>query len=166
VPTTQIPRHVPPQPWWRAPPLACALAGLLPFCTCYVHVMYLMSRSLSHQYPGGAMWGVAALMAAVTALAAAEASIVVVYLGLRAEEYRWWWPALWAPASCGAYLFAALLALLWRQMAGMVGSAAGVAVLAGHVLLVSAAVGLAAGAVGFGAALCFVQRLYEAAKAD
>ena len=44
--------------------------------------------------------------------------------------------------------------------------AAGVAVLAGHVLMVAAAVGLAAGAVGFFASLWFVQRLYEAAKAD
>jgi transmembrane 9 superfamily protein 2/4 len=164
VQTTQIPRHVPPQPWWRAAPLACALAGLLPFCTCYVQALYLLAHSLAHQW--AAMWGVAALVAGVTALAAAEASIVVVYLGLRGEEYRWWWPAFWAPACCGAYLFAALLALLSLQMAGMVGSAAGVAVLAGHVLMVAAAVGLAAGAVGFFASLWFVQRLYEAAKAD
>jgi transmembrane 9 superfamily protein 2/4 len=168
VQATQIPRHVPPRPWWRRPLPACALAGLLPFCTCFVQALYLLSRVvLGHQWAH--MWGLAALVAAVTALAAAEAAVVVVYVGLAGEDYRWWWPAFWAPASCGAYLLVALVALLWGQMGGMVlgsSGAAGAVVLAGHVLMAAAGVGLAAGAVGFCASLWFVQRLYEAAKAD
>ncbi len=164
VPTNRIPRAIPPQPWWCRHGLLLPLAGLLPFFTCFVQALYIASHSFAHQWVH--MWGVVTLVAAVTAVAAAEAAILVVYLGLRHEDYRWWWPAFWAPAFSGAYLCAALLALLWGQMSSMVVSVAGAAVLVGHVVMVTLVVGLAAGGAGFWASLWFVERIYAAAKAD
>jgi transmembrane 9 superfamily member 2/4 len=85
-----------------------------------------------------------------------EVSVVLTYMGLCVEDWRWWWRAFLASGSVALYV----LVYAVYYLAGPVSAALYV----GYSLLMALAVMLATGTVGLGASFCFVHYLFSTVK--
>lgn len=79
------------------------VAGSVPFAVSFTQLFFVLSRLWLNQFVY--MFGFIALVFLITAIASAEVAIIVVYFGLQAEDYNWWWKAFLAPATSGVYMY-------------------------------------------------------------
>jgi len=94
----------------------------------------------------------------------AQVAIVLCYLQLCVEDYRWWWSSFWNCATAGVYLFLYSLWFLSSRM-DMVGVLP-IVVYLSYMGMISIAFGLFCGSVGFIAAFFFCRKIYGAVKVD
>lgn len=162
--TNQIPRGIPEQTFYYHPVVQCALAGVVPFAVCFVQLFFVMSRLYLHQFVY--MWGFVFPVFLITAVAAAEAAIITIYLNLRNENYRWWWISFVAPASSGAYVFVFLASYFLASFPEVSATFTHIVVQLSHLLMLSAAIALMTGTIGFKACLWFITKIYSASKPE
>ena len=89
--TSNIPRQIPPQPWYLHPLITSIFGGLLPFGACYVELYFIMSSVCMDQYYY--VFGFLLIVFIILAITCAEMSIVLTYFQLCSEDYNWWWPS-------------------------------------------------------------------------
>jgi transmembrane 9 superfamily member 2/4 len=160
----KVARQVPAPPGqWCSPWLFVAAAGTLPFGTLFIELFFIMSSLWLGRvyYVFGFLLVVLALLIAVCA----EVSVVLTYMGLCIEDWRWWWRAFFASGSVALYVLAYAgyyLVFDLHSLAGPVSAALYV----GYSLLMALAVMLATGTVGLGASFCFVHYLFSTVKLD
>ena len=115
--TNQIPRQVPPQPWWTVRPVSTLLGGVLPFGCLFVQLYFLFSslwcvRVCAMPCDGRRgdklyyVFGFLALVVLIMCVTIAESTILLVYFQLCAENYHWWWQAVHAAGSIVAFFLA------------------------------------------------------------
>jgi transmembrane 9 superfamily member 2/4 len=163
VKTNQISRVVPPSlPWYATPPLSYLMGGVLPFGSVCIELFFIMSALWLHQiyYVMGFLLAVLLILAATCA----QVSIVMDYLQLCSEDYRWWWKSFWNCASAGAYLFLYSLWFLVSRLE-LVGFLP-VLVYLTYMSMISLCFGLFCGSVGFLCAFWFNRTIYGAVKVD
>eukprot|EP00211_Chloroparvula_japonica_P001496 CAMPEP_0119127560 /NCGR_PEP_ID=MMETSP1310-20130426/6065_1 /TAXON_ID=464262 /ORGANISM="Genus nov. species nov., Strain RCC2339" /LENGTH=583 /DNA_ID=CAMNT_0007117831 /DNA_START=120 /DNA_END=1871 /DNA_ORIENTATION=+ len=160
VQTSDFPRPVPPQPAYLRPVPLVLLGGLLPFCTVFYEMYFVLSSMWHH--PSFYLFGTLAVF--FFFIMSAEVSIVAVYFQLCCENYRWWWRAFLVPASVGLYVF--LFAMYWliSQLATLQWST--IMLFLVHAFILSASISLIAGFIGFYASLAFVYVIYGFLKVD
>jgi len=149
----------------RAPSSAwVALAGgVLPFGALFIQVHFVFAALWRHQtyYAFGFLTAALALAAALTA----ESAVVITYLSLAGEEWRWPWRAFLAGASGALYVGAYALCYALAGPLNLVGAAA-VTMYGLYSALLTVAVGVAGGAIGVAASHAFVRLLYSSLKSD
>lgn len=162
----QIARVIPPHKWFEHPLLMVMMGGLLPFGAVSIEVFFLMSSLWLHQYyyVFGFLFAVLIILVATCA----EVSIVLCYLQLRKEDWKWWWPAFLSAASSGVYLF---LYSIWYFFSKLnyldsAGGSAPSLVYFAYMLMISFAFSLATGAVGFYSCFFFTRTIFAAVKVD
>ncbi|KAL6839131.1 hypothetical protein ACP4OV_031022 [Aristida adscensionis] len=159
----KIARQVPaPAARW-SPWVVAAAAGTVPFGTVFIELFFIMSSLWLGRvyYVFGFLLVVLALLVAVSG----EVAVVITYVGLCGEDWRWWWRAFFASGSVALYTLgyaAYYLVFDLHSLAGPVSAALYV----GYSLLMALAVGLATGAVGLAASFCFVHYLFSTVKLD
>jgi len=160
--TNQIARVVPDLPWYSTPPISFLLGGILPFGSVCIELFFIMSALWLHQiyYVMGFLLAVLMILAATCA----QVSIVMDYLQLCGEDYRWWWKSFFNCASAGLYLF---LYSLWflasrLQLVGVLP----VVVYLTYMGMISLCFALFCGCVGFLCAFWFNKTIYGAVKVD
>ncbi|TVU42382.1 hypothetical protein EJB05_08784, partial [Eragrostis curvula] len=161
---TKIRRHVPSPPAPACSPwLLVAAAGTLPFGTLFIELFFIMSSLWLGRvyYVFGFLLVVLALLVAVCA----EVSVVLTYMGLCVEDWRWWWRAFFASGSVAIYILAYAVYYLVFDLHSLAGPVSAVLYL-GYSLLMALAVMLATGAVGLAASFCFVYYLFSTVKLD
>jgi transmembrane 9 superfamily protein 2/4 len=158
----RIPRQVPPQPLYLAPPLTAALGGLLPFGAVFIELFFAMTSIWQDRFYY--LFGFLLLAAAVLAITSAEIAVVLTYFALASEDYRWWWRAFAAPAASGGYVLLYAAYYFFTRM-DTVGVEAAL-LFFGYNALVAAAFAAVTGAVGFAASHAFVRTIYSAVKID
>lgn len=103
-------------------------------------------------------------MTLTTALICAEVGVVLCYLQLGREDYRWWWRSWAHTGTAGLYFF--IHATAYAQAELHLSGAVAVAIYYGYTLAAAAALALVTGAISFLAAYCFVSYIYAAVKVD
>ncbi|KAK3123155.1 hypothetical protein QOZ80_8AG0624890 [Eleusine coracana subsp. coracana] len=164
VKVNKIARQVPPRPRCCASPWAlAAAAGTMPFGTLFIELFFIMSSLWLGRvyYVFGFLLVVMALLVAVCA----EVSVVITYVGLCVEDWRWWWRAFFASGSVAIYVLAYALHYLVFDLHSLAGPVSA-ALYVGYSLLMALAVMLATGAVGLAASFCFVHYLFSTVKLD
>jgi len=94
----------------------------------------------------------------------AQVSIVMCYLQLCAEDYRWWWKSFWNCATGGIYVFLYSIWFLSSRMK-MVGLFPVIIYLT-YMAMISIFFGIFCGAVGYLSSLWFTRKIYGSLKSD
>ena len=160
-----IPRPLPSQigrPWYTRGFLLYGVAGILPFGAIFTELFFIMASLWQHQIYF--LFGVLSVVGLVFMLTCAEVSIAVTYFRLSSEDYRWWWPAFWASASSGVWVFAYSIFYLATKL--HVVSVVGVLVYLGYMFIISATVSLIGGATGFLASFQFARVIFAGIKSE
>ncbi|XP_062196203.1 transmembrane 9 superfamily member 11-like [Phragmites australis] len=161
VKTNKIARQVPSSqcsPW-----VFVAMAGTLPFGTLFIELFFIMSSLwLGRVYY---VFGFLLVVLALLVTVCAEVSVVLTYMGLSVEDWRWWWRAFFASGSVAFYTLGYAVYYLVFDLHSLAGPVSAV-LYVGYSLLMALAVMLATGAVGLGASFCFVYHLFSTVKLD
>ncbi|GLJ42964.1 hypothetical protein SUGI_0891490 [Cryptomeria japonica] len=159
--TNQIPREIPVQkyPSW----LLVLGAGTLPFGTLFIELFFIMSSIwLGRVYY---VFGFLFIVLILLVVVCAEVSLVLTYMHLCVEDWKWWWKSFFASGSVAIYIFLYSVNYLvfdLRSLSGPVSAALYI----GYSLLMVFAVMLATGTIGFLASFWFVHYLFSSVKLD
>ena len=162
--TNQIPRHLPTAT--RQHPVRTVsvwlLIGIFPFSVVWIELFFIMSALWMHQiyYVFGFLFIVLAMMLITTA----ECTIVLTYVTLCREDYRWWWPSFLSAGSSALFLlaYAAFYFVAKLDITSVVSSL----LYAGYMSMIALTVFFLTGTCGFVASFCFVQKIYGSIKID
>lgn len=156
------PRPVPPQPWYTNPWLSAALGGVLPFGAVCIELFCILSAVWNHQ--AYFVFGFLFLVFLILCATCAEITIVLCYVHLCTEDYRWGWRAFLTSGSTAAYLF---LYSLWYYCCNsdITGLAAAVVFFA-YMGMASLTFFVLTGCIGYLACLWFLRTIYASIKMD
>ncbi|CAN8275530.1 unnamed protein product [Cochlearia groenlandica] len=159
--TNQIPREIPAQkyPSW----LLVLGAGTLPFGTLFIELFFIMSSIWMGRvyYVFGFLLVVMILLVVVCA----EVSLVLTYMHLCVEDYKWWWKSFFASGSVAIYIFIYSINYLVFDLKSLSGPVSATLYL-GYSLFMVLAIMLATGTVGFLSSFWFVHYLFSSVKLD
>ncbi|KAI4380495.1 hypothetical protein MLD38_006679 [Melastoma candidum] len=159
--TNQIPREIPPQryPSW----LLVLGAGTLPFGTLFIELFFIMSSLWMGRvyYVFGFLFVVLILLVVVCA----EVSLVLTYMHLCVEDWKWWWKSFFASGSVAMYIFLYSVNYLVFDLKSLSGVVSATLYL-GYSLFMVLAIMLATGTVGFLSSFWFVHYLFSSVKLD
>ena len=163
--TNPIPRQIPPQVWYLSLPVSIIVGGLLPFGAVFVEMFFILSSIWQHRFYY--MFGFLFLVFIILLVTCAEISIVLCYLHLCAEDYRWWWRSFFTAGSTSIYmvLYAGYHYFARAHPAAhfdLVSSS----LFFGYILIIGYAVGVLTGFVGFFSCFVFVRKIYGSIKID
>ncbi|KAJ7568299.1 hypothetical protein O6H91_01G026600 [Diphasiastrum complanatum] len=159
--TNQIPREIPSQkyPSW----LLVLGAGTLPFGTLFIELFFIMSSLWMGRvyYVFGFLFVVLILLVIVCA----EVSVVLTYMHLCVEDWRWWWKAFFSSGSVALYVFLYSINYMVFDLHILSGTVSTL-LYVGYSLLMVLAILLSTGSVGFLTSLYFVHYLFSSVKLD
>lgn len=159
--TNQIPREIPAQkyPSW----LLVLGAGTLPFGTLFIELFFIMSSIWMGRvyYVFGFLFIVLILLVVVCA----EVSLVLTYMHLCVEDWKWWWKSFFASGSVAIYIFLYSVNYLVFDLKSLSGPVSATLYL-GYSLFMVIAIMLATGTVGFLSSFWFVHYLFSSVKLD
>ncbi|XVF34480.1 hypothetical protein REPUB_Repub18cG0062300 [Reevesia pubescens] len=159
--TNQIPREIPAQkyPSW----LLVLGAGTLPFGTLFIELFFIMSSIWMGRvyYVFGFLFVVLILLVVVCA----EVSLVLTYMHLCVEDWKWWWKSFFASGSVAIYIFLYSINYLIFDLKSLSGPVSATLYL-GYSLFMVLAIMFATGTIGFLSSFWFVHYLFSSVKLD
>eukprot|EP00268_Persea_americana_P021590 TRINITY_DN2152_c0_g1_i1.p1 TRINITY_DN2152_c0_g1~~TRINITY_DN2152_c0_g1_i1.p1 ORF type:complete len:661 (-),score=93.72 TRINITY_DN2152_c0_g1_i1:319-2301(-) len=159
--TNQIPREIPARkyPSW----FLVLGAGTLPFGTLFIELFFILSSIWLGRfyYVFGFLLVVLLLLVTVCA----EVSVVLTYMHLCVEDWRWWWKAYFASGSVALYVFLYSINYLVFDLQSLSGPVSAILYL-GYSLLMAFAIMLSTGTIGFLTSFYFVHYLFSSVKID
>lgn len=159
--TNQIPREIPARkyPSW----LLVLGAGTLPFGTLFIELFFILSSIWLGRfyYVFGFLFVVLVLLITVCA----EVSVVLTYMHLCVEDWRWWWKAFFASGSVAFYVFLYSINYLVFDLRSLSGPISAILYL-GYSLIMALAIMLSTGTIGFLMSFYFVHYLFSSVKID
>nr|GME15630.1 transmembrane 9 superfamily member 12 [Ipomoea batatas] len=154
--TNHVPREI-TAPRYRSWFLVL-VGGSIVFSVLFLQLFFILSSIwLGHFYSA---FGFLLIVLLLLVVVCAQVSVVLTYLRLRAEDWKWWWNAFFASGSTGFYVFSYCANYLIHDLNGLSGSASATLYL-GYSLIISIAVMLSTGSVGFLTSFYFVRYLYS-----
>uniref|UniRef100_A0A2P2M9N0 Transmembrane 9 superfamily member n=1 Tax=Rhizophora mucronata TaxID=61149 RepID=A0A2P2M9N0_RHIMU len=159
--TNQIPREIPAQkyPSW----LLVLGAGTLPFGTLFIELFFIMSSIwMGRVYY---VFGFLLIVFILLVVVCAEVSLVLTYMHLCVEDWKWWWKSFFASGSVAIYIFLYAVNYLIFDLKSLSGPVSAMLYL-GYSLLMVLAIMLATGTVGFISSFWFVHYLFSSVKLD
>jgi len=97
------PRELPELPYYYRIPACMVISGCLSFSTIFIEVNYINNAI----WMRGAyrIWGILGIVTLLLLVVTACTNIVITYLRLCVEEYRWWWSSFLTGGSVGIFSF-------------------------------------------------------------
>lgn len=141
----------------------CLLAGSLPFGCMFIELNYIMN-SLWHHSLFYYLFGFLFLCFIVLIVTSAEVSILMTYIVLCREDYRWWWLSMQISGSSGAYLF--LYSGFYYAIKLEISRFTSTVLYFGYMLIGSMAFALITGTIGFISTFVFIRKIFSLIKSD
>lgn len=160
--TNQIPRQIPPMPFFLRRFAMMVTGGVLPFGAVFSELSFIMTSVWHHKFYY--LFGFLTLVMIILVITCAETSIVFTYFQLAAEDYRWWWRSYWVSAFSAVYYF--LFSVLYFFDSLEISSFTSTILYFGYNALVAYTFFLLTGAIGFISTFWFVRAIYGAVKVD
>ncbi|KAJ8767856.1 hypothetical protein K2173_020796 [Erythroxylum novogranatense] len=159
--TSHIPREIPAQkyPSW----LLVLGAGTLPFGTLFIELFFIMSSIWMGRFYY--LFGFLLIVMILLVVVCAEVSLVLTYMHLCVEDWKWWWKSFFASGSVAIYVFLYSINYLIFDLKSLSGPVSATLYL-GYSLLMVLAIMLATGTVGFLSSFWFVHFLFSSVKLD
>ncbi|CAI0552198.1 unnamed protein product [Linum tenue] len=159
--TNQIPREIPARkyPSW----LLVLGAGTLPFGTLFIELFFILSSIWLGRFYY--VFGFLLIVLILLIVVCAEVSVVLTYMHLCVEDWRWWWKAFYASGSVALYVFLYSINYLVFDLQSLSGPVSAILYL-GYSLIMAIAIMLSTGTIGFGMSFYFVHYLFSSVKID
>ncbi|XP_048435257.1 transmembrane 9 superfamily member 12-like [Pyrus x bretschneideri] len=159
--TNQIPREIPARkyPSW----LLVLGAGTLPFGTLFIELFFILSSIWLGRFYY--VFGFLFIVLMLLVIVCAEVSVVLTYMHLCVEDWRWWWKAFFASGSVSLYVFLYSINYLVFDLQSLSGPVSAILYL-GYSLIMATAIMLSTGTIGFLMSFYFVHYLFSSVKID
>ncbi|XP_066322492.1 transmembrane 9 superfamily member 12-like [Miscanthus floridulus] len=158
--TNQIPREIPTKKYSL---LFILGAGTLPFGTLFIELFFILSSIWLGRFYY--VFGFLLVVLLLLIVVCAEVSVVLTYMHLCAEDWRWWWKAFFASGTVALYVFLYSINYLVFDLRSLSGPVSAMLYI-GYSFIVSLAIMLATGTVGFLTSFSFVHYLFSSVKID
>jgi hypothetical protein len=158
--TNQIPREIPTKKYSL---LFILGAGTLPFGTLFIELFFILSSIWLGRFYY--VFGFLLVVLLLLIVVCAEVSVVLTYMHLCAEDWRWWWKAFFASGTVALYVFLYSINYLVFDLRSLSGPVSALLYI-GYSFIVSFAIMLATGTVGFLTSFFFVHYLFSSVKID
>ncbi|KAK8289876.1 hypothetical protein V6Z11_D07G219600 [Gossypium hirsutum] len=159
--TNQIPREIPARkyPSW----LLVLGAGTLPFGTLFIELFFILSSIWLGRFYY--VFGFLLIVLLLLIIVCAEVSVVLTYMHLCVEDWRWWWKAFFASGSVALYVFLYSINYLVFDLQSLSGPVSAILYL-GYSMIMAIAIMLSTGTIGFITSFYFVHHLFSSVKID
>lgn len=159
--TNQIPREIPERkfPSW----LLVLGAGTLPFGTLFIELFFILSSIWLGRFYY--VFGFLFIVLFLLVIVCGEVSLVLTYMHLCVEDWKWWWKAFFASGSVAFYVFLYSINYLVFDLRSLSGPVSATLYL-GYSLIMALAIMLSTGAIGFLLSFYFVHYLFSSVKID
>ncbi|XP_019641595.1 PREDICTED: transmembrane 9 superfamily member 1-like [Branchiostoma belcheri] len=160
--TKNIPREIPPVPWYRSAPAHMLIGGFLPFSAISVELYYIFATMWGReQYT---LYGILFIVFVILLSVTGCISVALTYFQLSSEDYRWWWRSIFSAGSTGVFIF--LYALFYYYKRSNMSGTLQTVEFFGYTILICYAFFLSLGTVSFFASLKFIRYIYVNLKMD
>ncbi|GAB2242719.1 hypothetical protein Droror1_Dr00019494 [Drosera rotundifolia] len=159
--TNQIPREIPARkyPSW----LLVLGAGTLPFGTLFIELFFILSSIWLGRFYY--VFGFLLIVLLLLVIVCSEVSVVLTYMHLCVEDWRWWWKSFFASGSVALYVFLYSINYLVFDLRSLSGPVSATLYL-GYSLIIVIAIMLATGTIGLLTSFYFVHYLFSSVKID
>ncbi|XP_037316878.1 transmembrane 9 superfamily protein member 5 isoform X1 [Pungitius pungitius] len=160
--TNQIPRQIPEQSFFTKPIPGIVMGGILPFGCIFIQLFFILNSIWSHQMYY--MFGFLFLVFIILLITCSEATILLCYFHLCAEDYHWWWRSFLTSGFTAVYLFIYAIHYFFSKL--QIVGAASTILYFGYTLIMVLIFFLFTGTIGFFACFWFVNKIYSVVKVD
>ncbi|KAA0064579.1 transmembrane 9 superfamily member 8-like [Cucumis melo var. makuwa] len=160
--TNSLHRQIPRQSWYMNPISIVLIGGILPFSTVVVELSFSLTATWLNQFYW--FFGFHLLVFIILTVTCAEISIMLCYLQLCREDYRWWWRSYITSGSVAVYLF--LYSISYFSKSLEITKLISVLLYIGYMLVASYAFFVLTGTIGFFACFWFTRVIYSSVKFD
>lgn len=143
-------------------PTTAVVGGILPFGAIFVELYFVLTSLWTDKYYY--VFGFLLLAFIILVNTCAEITLVLCYFQLCGEDYRWWWRSFIVSGSCGFYVFLYSAYYFWSRL--NVDSMVGASLYFGYMAVISGAIFLVTGMVGYASSLWFTRKIYGSIKVD
>jgi len=157
-----IPRSIPPLPWYLQYPQSVLGPGVLPFGAAFIESVFILSSIWQGRVYY--VFGFLGLVFLILTITCAEATMVMTYFQLLNLDYHWWWHSFFTSASYGFWLFA--YSAFYYATALSIRSWWSSVLYFGYMAMVSYVCAVLTGTIGFVSAFLFVRKIYGSIKVD
>lgn len=160
--TNQIPRQIPDQTIYTKPLPGIIMGGVLPFGCIFIQLFFILNSIWAAQTYY--MFGLLFLVFVILIITCSEATVLLCYFHLCAEDYHWWWRSFLTSGFTAVYFFIYCIHFYWSKLELQGG--ASVFLYFGYMLIVVFCFFLLTGTIGFFACFWFVTKIYSVVKVD
>lgn len=160
--TNQIPRQIPEQSFFTKPIPGIVMGGILPFGCIFIQLFFILNSIWSHQMYY--MFGFLFLVFIILLITCSEATILLCYFHLCAEDYHWWWRSFLTSGFTAVYLFIYAVHYFFSKLQ-IIGMASTILYF-GYTMIMVLMFFLFTGTIGFFACFWFVNKIYSVVKVD
>uniref|UniRef100_A0A8C4F9H9 Transmembrane 9 superfamily member n=1 Tax=Dicentrarchus labrax TaxID=13489 RepID=A0A8C4F9H9_DICLA len=160
--TNQIPRQIPEQSFFTKPIPGIVMGGILPFGCIFIQLFFILNSIWSHQMYY--MFGFLFLVFIILLITCSEATILLCYFHLCAEDYHWWWRSFLTSGFTAVYLFIYAVHYFFSKL--QIIGAASTILYFGYTMIMVLIFFLFTGTIGFFACFWFVNKIYSVVKVD
>lgn len=160
--TNQIPRQIPDQSMYTRPLPGIIMGGVLPFGCIFIQLFFILNSIWSHQTYY--MFGFLFLVFIILIITCSEATVLLCYFHLCAEDYHWWWRSFLTSGFTAIYFFIYCIHYFFTklEMEGFTSTF----LYFGYTAIIVFLFFLLTGSIGFFACFWFVSKIYSVVKVD
>ncbi|KAL4631659.1 transmembrane 9 superfamily member 2-like isoform X1 [Arapaima gigas] len=160
--TNQIPRQIPEQSFFTKPLPGIIMGGILPFGCIFIQLFFILNSIWSHQMYY--MFGFLFLVFIILVITCSEATVLLCYFHLCAEDYHWWWRSFLTSSFTAFYLLVYAIHYFFSKL--QIIGAASTILYFGYTMIMVLIFFLFTGTIGFFACFWFVSKIYSVVKVD
>eukprot|EP00058_Branchiostoma_floridae_P007674 XP_002593162.1 hypothetical protein BRAFLDRAFT_277886 [Branchiostoma floridae] len=160
--TNQIPRQIPEQSFYTKPLPGIIMGGVLPFGCIFIQLFFILNSIWSHQIYY--MFGFLFLVVLILVITCSEATILLCYFHLCAEDYHWWWRSFLTSGFTAFYFFIYSVHYFVSKLA--IEGMASTFLYFGYTFIMVLLFFLFTGTIGFFSCFWFVSKIYSVVKVD
>uniref|UniRef100_A0A672ZZM4 Transmembrane 9 superfamily member n=1 Tax=Sphaeramia orbicularis TaxID=375764 RepID=A0A672ZZM4_9TELE len=160
--TNQIPRQIPEQSFYTKPLPGIVMGGILPFGCIFIQLFFILNSIWSHQMYY--MFGFLFLVFIILVITCSEATILLCYFHLCAEDYHWQWRSFLTSGFTAVYFLVYAIHYFFSKL--QITGLASTILYFGYTMIMALIFFLFTGTIGFFACFWFVTKIYSVVKVD
>lgn len=160
--TNQIPRQIPEQSFYTRPLPGIVMGGILPFGCIFIQLFFILNSIWSHQTYY--MFGFLLLVFVILTVTCSEATILLCYFHLCAEDYHWWWRSFFTSGFTAFYFF--IYSIHYYVSKLEINTFVSTFLYFGYTLIMTFLFFILTGTIGFLASFWFVRKIYSVVHVD
>ncbi|XP_078077673.1 transmembrane 9 superfamily member 2 isoform X2 [Mustelus asterias] len=158
----QIPRQIPEQSFYTKSVPGIFMGGILPFGCIFIQLFFILNSIWSHQMYY--MFGFLFLVFIILVLTCSEATVLLCYFHLCAEDYHWQWRSFLTSGFTAVYFLIYAIHYFYSKL--QITGTASVILYFGYTTIMTLIFFLFTGTIGYVACFWFVSKIYSVVKVD